>query len=271
MIKDIMIGQFFPGKSLIHRLDPRVKFVLTFVYVVAVFFCKNLLSLGLLAAALLAVILLSKLSPRILWRSLRPLFILVAITSVLQILYTHTGKVLFSVGKFQLTVGGLYMAFFTTARIVLLVLASSMLTFTTSPTMLTDAMERLFSPLQRLKINVHSIAMMMTIALRFIPTLIDEVDKIMSAQKARGADMETGNLIRRGKALIPVFIPLFVNSFRRAYELAFAMECRCYGGGAGRTRLRVMKLAARDWLTLAAAVLLIAGIAVSNHFLPAVI
>lgn len=163
------------------------------------------------------------------------------------------------------------MAIFTTARIVVLVIASSMLTYTTSPTLLTDAIERLFSPLKVIKINVHSIAMMMTIALRFIPTLIDEVDKIMSAQKSRGADFETGSLIKRGKAMIPIFIPLFINSFRRAYELAFAMDCRCYQGGEGRTRLKVMKLAARDYVSLGILVLFCVGIIVSNHYLTAVI
>ena len=157
------------------------------------------------------------------------------------------------------------MAIFTTVRIICLVIASSMLTYTTSPTMLTDAMERLFSPLKVIKINVHSIAMMMTIALRFIPTLIDEVDKIMSAQKA------SGGIIKRGKALVPIFIPLFINSFRRAYELAFAMECRCYRGGEGRTRLKVMRLEGRDYVAVAVIILLTAGIIVANKFLPAVI
>lgn len=163
------------------------------------------------------------------------------------------------------------MAIFTTVRIICLVIASSMLTYTTSPTMLTDAMERLFSPLKVIKINVHSIAMMMTIALRFIPTLIDEVDKIMSAQKARGADIESGGIIKRGKALVPIFIPLFINSFRRAYELAFAMECRCYRGGEGRTRLKVMRLEGRDYVAVAVIILLTAGIIVANKILPAVI
>ena len=163
------------------------------------------------------------------------------------------------------------MAIFTTLRIVILVVASSMLTYTTSPTMLTDAIERLFSPLKVFKVNVHSIAMMMTIALRFIPTLIDEVDKIMSAQKSRGADLETGGIVQRGKALVPIFIPLFINSFRRAYELAFAMECRCYRGGEGRTRLKVMKMQLRDYISLVIVALVIAGVFVLNHFFKAVL
>lgn len=271
MIKDITIGQFFPGKSVIHKLDPRVKFVLTFAYIIVVFLCRNFISLGVITAALLLVVLLSKISPKMIWKSIKPIFIIIAITSLLQIFYNKSGETLFTLGKFSLTTGGLFTAIFTTVRIVCLVIVSSMLTYTTSPTMLTDAMERLFSPLKLIKINVHSIAMMMTIALRFIPTLIDEVDKIMSAQKARGADIDTGGLIKRGKALVPVFIPLFINSFRRAYELAFAMECRCYRGGNGRTRLKVMKLAARDYIVIAIMILLIAGIIVLNRFITAVI
>lgn len=271
MIKDITIGQFFPGNSVIHKLDPRMKIVLTFFYIIVIFFCKNFAALGGIFALLLIVILLSKISLKLIYKSVKPIFIIVIITSVLQIVYNSDGKMLVEWGKFHITSGGLYMALFTTVRIVALVLASSMLTYTTSPTLLTDAIERLFSPLKLIKVNVHSIAMMMTIALRFIPTLIDEVDKIMSAQKSRGADLETGGIIKRGKALIPIFIPLFINSFRRAYELAFAMECRCYQGGEGRTRLKVMKLAARDYIGLFIMIAVTAGIIVSNHFLTAVI
>lgn len=271
MIKDITIGQYFPGHSVVHKLDPRLKLILTFVYILFIFFCKNFVALGVMVLYLVLTVLLSKISLKMLLKSLKPIVIIVLITAVLQIFYNKDGTVLFELGKFQLTTGGIYMAVFTTIRIVALVAASSMLTYTTSPTLLTDAIERLFSPLKALNINVHSIAMMMTIALRFIPTLIDEVDKIMSAQKARGADLDTGNLIQRGKALVPVFIPLFVNAFTRAYDLAFAMECRCYRGGEGRTRLRVMKLQARDYLTAVFTAICMAGILVANHFLPAVI
>lgn len=271
MIKDITIGQYFPGHSVVHKLDPRLKLVLTFVYILFIFFCKNFVSLAVMVVYLLLTVLLSKISAKMLLKSLKPIVIIVAITAVLQIFYNKDGTVLLELGKFQLTSGGIYMALFTTVRIVSLVAASSMLTYTTSPTLLTDAIERLFSPLKVFKINVHSIAMMMTIALRFIPTLIDEVDKIMSAQKARGAELDTGNLIQRGKALVPVFIPLFVNAFTRAYDLAFAMECRCYRGGEGRTRLRVMKLLARDYLATAFTAVCMAGVLVANHFLTAVI
>lgn len=271
MIKDITIGQYFPGTSPIHKLDPRMKIVLTFIYIIFIFLCKNFVAMGAMALLLLATVLMSKISPKLIWKSVKPIFLIVLITSALQLLYNSDGTVLFEWKRLHITTGGVYMAIFTTARIVVLVIASSMLTYTTSPTLLTDAIERLFSPLKVIKINVHSIAMMMTIALRFIPTLIDEVDKIMSAQKSRGADFETGSLIKRGKAMIPIFIPLFINSFRRAYELAFAMDCRCYQGGEGRTRLKVMKLAARDYISLGILVLFCVGIIVSNHYLTAVI
>lgn len=271
MIKDITIGQYFPGNSLVHKLDPRAKLVLTFVYILLIFLCKNFVSLGILVAYLLVSVLLSRISVRMILKSLKPIVILVCITSVLQIFYNSDGTVLWELGKFKLTTGGVFMALFTTVRIIALVTASALLTYTTSPTLLTDAIERLFSPLKRVHINVHSIAMMMTIALRFIPTLIDEVDKIMSAQKARGADLDTGGIVQRGKALIPVFVPLFVSAFTRAYDLAFAMECRCYRGGEGRTRLRVMRLRARDFIVLAVTVGCIVGVAVANRLLPAVI
>ncbi|MBQ5994525.1 MAG: energy-coupling factor transporter transmembrane protein EcfT [Clostridia bacterium] len=271
MIKDITIGQYFPGNSVIHRLDPRLKIVLIFAYIVAIFFCKNFQSIGLMLLLLFVTVLLSRISLKLIGKSLKPILIIILITSLLQIIYNKNGEVLLEYWKIKITTGGVYTAVFTTIRIAALVLASSMLTYTTSPTMLTDAIERLFSPLKIFNINVHSIAMMMTIALRFIPTLIEEVDKIMSAQKSRGADFESGNLAKRGKALIPIFIPLFINSFRRAYELAFAMECRCYRGGEGRTRLRQMKMALRDYLAFLITTASIAGIFVLNHFFAAVI
>ena len=271
MIKDITIGQYFPGTSPIHKMDPRLKLVLTFIYILTVFFCKNFASLGIITAFLLLVILISKISPKMLSKSLKPIVLIVVLTSILQILYTTDGTELVHFWKIKITTGGLYMAFFTTVRIILLVLASSMLTYTTSPTLLTDAIERLFKPLTYVKINVHSVAMMMTIALRFIPILIDEVDKIMAAQKARGAELDTGNIIQKGKAMVPIFVPLFINSFTRAYDLAFAMECRCYRGGEGRTSLRVMKLKLRDYLSMLFVLLVLAGIILCNHFFAAVI
>lgn len=269
MIKDITIGQFFPGNSIIHRLDPRMKLVLTFVYIIAIFLCKNFLAMGTMLLFLILTVLLSKISLKLIAKSIKPVFIIVLITSVLQIVYNNKGITLLELGRLHITTGGIFTAVFTTVRIVALVVASSLLTYTTSPTLLTDAIERLFSPLKIVKINVHSIAMMMTIALRFIPTLIDEVDKIMSAQKSRGADLESGNIIQRGKALVPVFVPLFINSFSRAYELAFAMECRCYKGGEGRTRLKEMKLAARDYIALFAILACCGVIILSNRLITA--
>ncbi len=269
MIKDITIGQFFPGNSIIHRLDPRMKLVLTFIYIIAIFLCKNFLAMGTMLLFLILTVLLSKISLKLIAKSIKPVFIIVLITSVLQIVYNNKGITLLELGRLHITTGGIFTAVFTTVRIVALVVASSLLTYTTSPTLLTDAIERLFSPLKIVKINVHSIAMMMTIALRFIPTLIDEVDKIMSAQKSRGADLESGNIIQRGKALVPVFVPLFINSFSRAYELAFAMECRCYKGGEGRTRLKEMKLAARDYIALFAILACCGVIILSNRLITA--
>lgn len=271
MIRDITIGQYFPGNSVIHRIDPRIKIILVFVYIITIFLCKNFISMGVMLVLLLAAILLSGISPKLIYKSIKPIFIIVLITSLLQLIYNKNGEVLFEWWRIKITSGGVNMAVFTTVRIAMLVVASSMLTYTTSPTMLTDAIERLFSPLKVFKINVHSIAMMMTIALRFIPTLIDEVDKIMSAQKSRGADLESGNLIQRAKALIPIFIPLFINSFRRAYELAFAMECRCYRGGEGRTKLKVMKCAVRDYVSLAVMALTVAAVIVLNIYFKAVL
>lgn len=269
MIRDITIGQFFPGNSVIHRLDPRMKLILTFVYIIVIFLCKNFLALGAVVAFLFVAILLSKISLKLIGKSIKPVFIIVLITSILQIIYNDKGLTLVELGKFHITSGGLFTAVFTTVRIVTLVVASSLLTYTTSPTLLTDAIERIFSPLKVVKINVHSIAMMMTIALRFIPTLIDEVDKIMSAQKSRGADLESGNIVQRGKALIPIFVPLFINSFSRAYELAFAMECRCYKGGEGRTRLKDMKLTLKDYIALILMILIFVAIILSNKFITA--
>ncbi len=269
MIKDITIGQFFPGNSIIHRLDPRMKLVLTFIYIIAIFICKNFLAMGTMLLFLLITLLLSKISLKLIAKSIKPVFIIVLITSVLQIVYNSKGITLVELGRLHITTGGIFTALFTTVRIVALVVASSLLTYTTSPTLLTDAIERLFSPLKLVKINVHSIAMMMTIALRFIPTLIDEVDKIMSAQKSRGADLESGNIVQRGKALVPIFVPLFINSFSRAYELAFAMECRCYKGGEGRTRLKEMKLAARDYIALLTLIACCAVIILSNRLITA--
>ena len=263
MLSEITIGQFFPGNSLVHRLDPRIKLVLTFAYIIAVFIPKNWVGLGVAVAFLVTAILLSRIPPKLMLKGLKPVIPLLLFTAIINLFYVD-GTPLVEFWIIRITWEGFFTAVFIAVRILCLIAASSLLTYTTSPTTLTDALERLMSPLRYIKVPVHEIAMMMTIALRFIPTLIEETDKIISAQKARGADMESGNLLQRAKALVPILVPLFVSSFRRAYELATAMECRCYHGGDGRTRMKQLRLAARDYLTLLAAVALIAGIVLSN-------
>ena len=274
MIRDISIGQFFPGNSLLHKLDPRIKILQTLLYIIALFLCKNFFSLIILFAVAIVSVILSKISFKVILKGLKTIIAIIIFTSVLQLFYNTDGSVLwkpFPERDFALTTGGVYSCIFITVRICALILFSSLLTYTTSPTMLTDAIERLLSPLSHLHINVHTLSMMMTIALRFIPTLIEEINIIISAQKARGADLDTGTLKDRAKALVPVFIPLFVGSFRRASELAFAMECRCYNGGGGRTRMKQMKLHTSDFAAIAVIIVFTAGIIVLNHFFGAVI
>lgn len=271
MIREFTIGQYYPGKSVLHRLDPRMKLVLTFALIVVIFLCKSFLSLGLIALATVGAAALSKVPPKMILKSLKPIVIILIFTAILNIFYTQGGKTYFEWWEISITEKGVNTAIFTMIRIVCLVVISSLLTYTTTPTMLTDAIERLLSPLKVFKIKVHTLAMMMTLALRFIPTLIEEIDRIMNAQKARGADLETGGIIQRAKALVPIFIPLMVSSFRRAYELAFAMTCRCYTGGEGRTRMKQMKLAGRDFAALFVCVALTAGVIVLNIFFEAVI
>lgn len=271
MIRDITIGQYYPGKSVLHRLDPRMKLVLTFALIVIIFLCKSFFSLGLIAVATVGAAALSKVPAKMILKSLKPIVIILIFTAILNVFYTQGGETYFEWWKITITEKGVNTAIFTMIRIVCLVVISSLLTYTTTPTMLTDAIERLLSPLKVFKIKVHTLAMMMTLALRFIPTLIEEIDRIMNAQKARGADLETGGIIQRAKALVPIFIPLMVSSFRRAYELAFAMTCRCYTGGEGRTRMKQMKLAVRDFAALAVCIAVAAGVIVLNIFFEAVI
>ena len=271
MLNDITLGQFFPGESVIHRLDPRIKLVGTFLYIIAVFIPQNWAGLGLAILFLAFTVILSRLPLRLILKSLKPIIPIIIITSLLNIFYVSDGTLLLDWWIFKITDQGVYTAIFIAIRIMCLIAGSSLMTYTTTPTALTDGMERLFSPLKVLHINVHELAMMMTIALRFIPTLIEETDKIMSAQKARGADMESGGLMQRIRALVPVLIPLFVSSFRRAYELATAMECRCYHGGEGRTRMKQLHMAARDGVALAAMVALTGLLIASNYVIPAVL
>ena len=266
MIKDITIGQFFPGRSFIHRLDARTKIVLTLVFLVFIFVCKNFWSLGLVCLFSWVTYFASRLSPKLVLKSLKPLIPIVLLTTLLQIYYIKDGNLLFEWKFISITDKGIYMAIFIAVRIFTLLLVSSLLTYTTSPTDLTDAIEKLLSPLKLFKIEVHTFAMMMTIALRFIPTLIDEIDRIMSAQKARGADFENGSLIKRVKALVPIFIPLFISAFKRAIELADAMSCRCYTGGEGRTRMRLMKFSWRDGVATAVTVIVCGGSIILNFY-----
>ncbi len=271
MIKDITIGQFFPGNSVIHRMDPRMKIVITFLYIIFIFVCKNFWALGLMLLALIAIIAISGIPVKTILKSIKPILIIITFTAILNIFYVKDGDPLFDWKFIHVTTGGVNTAVFMIVRIIGLVVASSMLTYTTSPTLITDGIERLLSPLKFMKNGVHTIAMMMTIALRFIPTLVDEFEKITSAQKARGADLETGNLVERARALVPVLVPLFITSFRRAYELAFAMECRCYHGAEGRTRMKIMKFTIIDWVAFILMAALVAGVIFLNIFFTHVI
>lgn len=261
MLKDITLGQYFPGTTIVHRLDPRTKILLTIVYIVALFVAKSYVSYAVIAAVLIACIALSKVNPKNLVRGLKPLLIIIIFTGFLNMFYT-SGKVLVEFWIFKITQEGIRNAIFMIVRIVMLVMGTFLLTYTTSPIALTDALESLLNPLKKIKVPVHELAMMMSIALRFIPTLIEETDKIMSAQKARGADFETGSLAQRAKALLPLLVPLFVSAFRRADELAIAMECRCYHGGEGRTRMKKLEWARRDILALFLGAVLLAGVIV---------
>ena len=267
MISDITLGQYFPAKAVLHRADPRLKICLTIFVIVLIFTSQNFFSLGLVVAGVAAAMVLSKIPIRLYLKSLKAILILVIFTSVLNIFY-GTGEPLWQWGIFRVTLNGILNSIFVSVRIVILILTTSILTFTTSPTQLTDAIERLLRPLAKLHVPVHEFAMMMTIALRFVPTLLEETDKIMSAQKARGAVMESGGLMQRIKALVPVLIPLFVSAFRRAYDLATAMESRCYHGGEGRTKMKILKLGQTDWLILGTVLLFFAGYLALNILFP---
>lgn len=249
MLKDITIGQYFPGNSVIHRLDPRFKIIITAIFIVMLFSADNFVGLAVGVVFLLVSFLLSQIPFKLMLKSLKPIVPIILFTTVLNLFFLD-GVTFFKLGFIKITYEGLETSAFMIVRIIALIMGSSLLTYTTSPITLTDAIERLLSPLRRLKMPVHELAMMMTIALRFIPTLIEETDKIMSAQKARGADMESGTVLQRAKALTPILIPLFVSAFRRAEELAVAMECRCYHGGDGRTRLKQLKSSAADYFAM---------------------
>lgn len=249
MIKDITLGQFFPGNSIVHRTDPRVKLIVVMGMIASLLVASGVLSYGIMAVYLLAVIYVSKVHLKMILKGLKPVVMLVAITAILNLFYT-AGDIIWQWGFLHITKQGVYSAIEMVVRIMLLIIGTSMLTYTTSPIDLTEGLERLMSPLKKIKVPVHELAMVMSIALRFIPTLIEETEKIISAQKARGADFETGSILKRAKALVPILVPLFISSLRRAEELATAMECRLYRGDVGRTRMKQLKICSADYISI---------------------
>lgn len=261
MNSSISIGQYIPGNSPLHKLDPRYKILITIILMVAVFLCKNYISIGIIGLLSIAFVLMSKITPKIIIKGLKPMLVIIIITSLFNLLY-GTGEPLVQLGAIKITFDGINHAIFMALRILILVLYGLMLTYTTSPTQLTNATESLLKPLTIFKVDVHTFAMTMTIALRFIPTLVEEVQKIMAAQKSRGADMENGNIFKRIKAIVPIMIPLFVSAFRRANDLEYAMDCRCYHGGNGRTKMKQLKASAYDVVALILTILFFTGIVV---------
>jgi len=266
MLKDITLGQFFPGNTLAHRLDPRTKILLVVLYIVALFSAKHVVGYGLMALTLAVCVKISKVRLKTMMKGLKPVVFIVVFTAVLNLFFTPGERNLVELGFIRISDTGLENAVFMVLRIILLIMGTFLMTYTTSPISLTDGLEQLLNPLKRFRVPVHELAMMMSIALRFIPTLVEETDKIMSAQKARGADFEGGNLIDKARALIPILVPLFISAFRRADELATAMECRCYHGGEGRTKLHVLKYEARDYLALLFGCVILAAVLVLRRF-----
>ena len=268
-MKSFAFGQYYPANSLLHRLDPRTKVIAAVVYIVASFLCTNTFSFVLLLLSGFALILISRIPMKVVLRSIRALIFIMVFTAILNVFWVvDTAEEAVPLVDFWIITiypKGIYHAAFILVRILAMVIGTSLfLTYTTTPIALTDAIESLLRPLAKIKVPVHTFAMMMTIALRFIPTIMEETEKIMSAQKARGADFTTGSLVSRAKALIPIIVPLFASAFRRADELATAMECRCYHGGEGRTKLRILKYHARDVFTLIGMSLFVAGVVAIN-------
>lgn len=269
MFKNITIGSYFPGESVVHRADPRAKIILTLFYIVMLFMAQNPLALALGTLYAVIAYAASGIPFGLILRSVKPVVPVVIFTALLNMLFIEGSTVYLNIGGIlMITKEGLIAAGLMTVRIVSLIIGSSLLTYTTSPISLTDGIEKLLDPLKAVKVPSHEIAMIMTIALRFIPTLIEETEKIISAQKARGADMETGKFTERARAMIPILIPLFVSSFRRAEELALAMECRCYRGGEGRTRMKELKFSGADVLCLCMTAVFFAGVIYANTLFP---
>lgn len=251
MIRDITIGQYYPAGSFLHKLDPRTKIILTIGFIVVLFIAKNFLGILVAAIYLGSIIKVSKVPLKFILKGLRAIFFILIFTLTLNIFFTRTGDEIFRLGFIVITTGGIYQAAFMAIRLIFLIIGSSLLTLTTSPIELTDGLERLLRPLKKIKVPAHEIAMMMTIALRFIPILLEETDKIMKAQMARGANFDEGGLIKKAKNMIPLLVPLFISAFRRADELAMAMEARCYRGDMNRTRMKQLKYTKRDTIAFA--------------------
>lgn len=266
MLKDITLGQYFPGNSVIHRLDPRTKLLMLVVYIVALFLADNWVAYLVVLGFLITVIALSTIPVKSILRGMKPLLMILIFTGILNIFFTTGDTLLVEFWVIKIYLEGIARAIFMMVRILMLITGTFLMTYTTSPIALTDGLESLLGPLKKIKLPVHELSMMMCIALRFIPTLIEETDKIMSAQKARGADFESGRLMQRVKALIPILVPLFISAFRRADELATAMECRCYQGGDGRTKMKLLRFKRGDLLSFLTGVMLIAVVVVANQF-----
>ena len=266
MLKDITLGQYFPGNSPVHRLDPRTKLILLIVYIVALFTASNWVSYGIVFVFLALTVGVSRIPVKSILRGMKPLVMILVFTGILNIFFTTGEKILVKFWVITVYWEGVIRAFFMMLRILMLISGTFLLTYTTSPISLTDGLEALLGPLKKLRLPVHELSMMMCIALRFIPTLIEETDKIMAAQKARGADFESGNLLQRVKALVPILVPLFISAFRRADELATAMECRCYQGGDGRTKMKLLRYKLGDIKAFALAAVLIAAVFVLRSF-----
>lgn len=263
MIKDITIGQYFASDSIVHKLDPRVKVTFVFLYIIAIFLISKLWVYAPVLVFLITIIKISKIKPKFVFKGVKPLLPIILLTFILNVLMTP-GEVVWKWKIFTVTKSGLNLGFFMAFRLIFLVLGTSLLTLTTSPIELTDAMEKMLNPFAKIGFPAHQFAMMMTIALRFIPTLFEETDKIMKAQMARGADFESGNIIKRAKNLVPLLVPLFINALKIAGELAVAMEARCYRGGEGRTRLNELSYQKRDFIAYGVIILLFILIIVSR-------
>ena len=269
MLKDITLGQYFPVDSAAHRLDPRTKLVLLILYITSVFIVQDIWIFGLILLFMLFMTAMSRVPLSYVLKAVKPMKLLLPIIFLLNLFMVSTGTVLFSWSFITITTGGIKQAFFIVLRLVALVTGTSLLTLTTTPVSLTEGLEKLLTPLKVIKFPAHELAMMMTIALRFIPTLLEEADKIMKAQLARGADLESGNIFKKAKAMIPILIPLFVNSFRRAEELALAMESRCYHGGEGRTKLKILRFGMNDLYAVLVFIVFLAAVIVLQSLVPA--